>query len=304
MITFDTKKPKIVFFGTPDFAVWVLDGLKEKGILPDLIVAAPDAPKGRKLVLTPPPAKVWAEKNRIPVLQPETVKGPTFEKELRGKAPLGDSSLGFGEWDLFIVAAYGKIMPDNILSMPRRKTINVHPSMLPLLRGSSPIQTAILHDMRDTGVTIIRLDIEMDHGPVLAQRKIELAAWPVDTTTLAQESAKLGAKLISEILSSLLDGTLKEKEQDHSQATLTKKISKEDGLISLGDDGYKNFLKFNAYKGWPNVYFFVQRHHQGAAGKIRVTVTDAAYENGAFIVKKVVPEGRSEMSWDDFNRGA
>ncbi len=303
-MNFSAQKPKIAFFGTPDFAVWVLEGLKSHGILPDLVVCAPDAPKGRKLVMTPPPAKVWAEKNRIPVIQPESVKGPTFEKELRERAPLGDSSLGFGDWDLFIVAAYGKIIPENILYLPRRKTINVHPSMLPLLRGSSPLQSAILHDMRDTGVTIIRLDKEMDHGPIVAQRALGLSAWPVDAETLGKESARLGAELIAEILPSLLDGTAKEREQDHSKATLTKKISKEDGLISLGDDGYLNFLKFNAHKGWPGTYFFVERHHQGATGKVRVTVTEAAFENGAFAIKKVVPEGRSEMSWDDFNRGA
>ncbi|MBX4209451.1 peptide deformylase [Candidatus Parcubacteria bacterium] len=283
------KKARIAFFGTPDFAVWVLEGLKKGGVIPDLIVAAPDAPKGRKLVMTPPPAKVWANDNDIPVIQPAKIKTPEFETELRGLA-------GKGGWDLFIVAAYGKIIPENILYMPKRKTINVHPSLLPLLRGSSPLQTAILEDMRDTGVTIMRLDREMDHGPILAQKKADLPLWPVDAETLGKALAHDGAKLIGDILPALLDGSFKETEQDHSKATYTEKIAKEDGEIDLAADPYKNFLKFKAYKGWPGSYFFADR--KGA--KIRVTITDAAFENGAFTVKKVIPEGKKEMDFTSF----
>ncbi|HEU0080919.1 MAG TPA: methionyl-tRNA formyltransferase [Candidatus Paceibacterota bacterium] len=298
------KKPQIAFFGTPDFAVWVLERLKERGIVPDLVVSAPDAPKGRKLVLTPPPAKAWAEKNRVPVLQPENVRGAGFEAELRGKARAAEGGLGYGEWDLFIVAAYGKLIPDNIFNMPRRKTINVHPSLLPRFRGAAPLQASILADARETGTTIIRLDKELDHGPILAQRALEFPVWPVDAETLGHMTARLGADLIAEILPQLLDGTAKEAPQDHSKATFTKKISKEEGQIDLSADGYQNFLKFQAHKGWPGSYLFVQRHHEGATGTIRVNISEAAYENGAFVIKKVVPEGKKEMSWDDFNRGA
>jgi len=271
-------KPRIAFFGTPDFAVWVLDGLKENGIIPDLIVTAPDAPKGRKLIMTPPPAKVWAEQNHIAVKQPENIKTEKFEENF---------------WDVFIVAAYGKIIPEQILNVPRRKTINVHPSLLPLLRGSSPLQSAILADMKDTGVTIMRLDKEMDHGPILAQKKAELHTWPVDQETLGKTLAHEGTKLIAQILPSLLDGSLREIEQEHNKATYTKKITKEDGLLDFADDPYKNFLKFNALKGWPGTYFFAEI--QGR--RTRILVTDAVYENNSFIVKKVVPEGKKEMDW-------
>lgn len=273
-------KPKIAFFGTPDFAVWVLDGLKERGIVPDLIVCAPDAPKGRKLVMTPPAAKVWADAHGIPTLQPTTVKGPSFEKEV-----------GTG-WDLFIVAAYGKIIPENILYVPKRKTINVHPSLLPLLRGSSPLQSAILADMKNTGVTIMLLDKEMDHGPILAQESLKLASWPVDTETLGKDMARAGAALISQILGSILDGSITIKEQDHSAATFTKKITKEDGEMNLSADGYENWLRFNAFKGWPGSYFFQNGE--------RVKISGAHFENGAFVADTVIPEGKKEMTWKEF----
>jgi methionyl-tRNA formyltransferase len=282
------KKPNIAFFGTPEHAVWTLDALKEKGIVPDLIIAAPDAPKGRKLIMTPPPTKLWGESNGIPVLQPEKIKTPDFEEKLRS----------YGTWDLFIVASYGKIIPENILYLPQAKTINVHPSLLPLLRGPSPLQGAILADMRDTGVTVMRLDKEMDHGPILAQKKITLDAWPIDKEALGKILFKEGAYLISEILPNLLSGKIKEIEQDHSRATYTKKITKSEGELDLNGDGYQNFLKYNAYKDWPGTFFF-----DGKNGKrSRITIAAASFENGKFIPKRVIPEGKKEMSWEEYRR--
>lgn len=283
------SKPKIAFFGTPDFAVDVLEDLKAHGIVPNLVVTAPDAPKGRKLVITPPAAKVWANQNGVPVLQPEKIRG---ESEASFIAQLKEIN---PDWDLFIVAAYGKIIPEGILYLPRKKTINVHPSLLPLLRGSSPLQTAILKDIRDTGVTIMRLDKEMDHGPILAQQRAHLASWPIDHVALGKALARDGAAVIARILPLLLDGTLSETEQNHAAATYTEKIKKEDGQIDLDADSYKNFLRYNAYRGWPGSYFF------DANGK-RVTITEAAFENSAFTVKKVIPEGKKEMAWQEYQR--
>jgi methionyl-tRNA formyltransferase len=288
-----TTKSKIAFFGTPDFAVWVLEGLKEKGILPDLIVTAPDAPKGRKLVMTAPAAKIWANEHNIPVLQPEKIRGENetaFIKELNTFSKDG--------WDLFIVAAYGKIIPEGILYLPHCKTINVHPSLLPLLRGSSPLQTAILNDMKDTGVTIMLLDKEMDHGPLLAQEKAHIGLWPISHIDLGKHLAHQGAGLIATILPKLLAGTLPAIEQNHALATYTEKISKENGLIDLSSDGYKNFLRYNAYKNWPGVYFFTEL----AGKKARVIIIEASFENNTFVIKKVIPEGKKEMSWDEYQR--
>lgn len=292
------QKPKIAFFGTPDFAVWVLDALAAEGVLPDLVVCAPDAPKGRKLVMTPPAAKVWAQSRGIPFMQPEKIRTPEFEAELRSLA--GTNADGSAAaWDLFIVAAYGKIIPENILYLPKRRTINVHPSLLPLLRGSSPLQSAILADMRDTGTTIMLLDKEMDHGPILAQEKAALSTWPIDHVALGKLLAAQGGRMIARLLPSIVDGTAKATEQDHARATYTKKISKGDGLVDLSADGYQNWLQFNAYKGWPGSFFFVP----GKDGKdTRVSITEATYENGAFAPLTVVPEGKKPMPWADFKR--
>lgn len=285
--------PRIVFFGTPDFAVWVFDALLTRGIKPDLIITAPDAPKGRKLIMTPPAVKVWADTHGIPTLQPEEIKSAGFEETLRNHAGTGSS------WDLFLVVAYGKIIPEHILNIPKRKTLNVHPSLLPLLRGSSPLQTAILNDMKDTGVTIMRLDREMDHGPVIAQETLHIPTgetWPLDVQTLGKTLALQSAELLSTALPSIIEGTITETEQDHHKATYTKKISKEDGRIDLTADGYTNFLKFKAYKGWPGVFYFTMRDGKES----RVTVTDAVYENGKFIIRKIIPEGKKEVSLSSF----
>ncbi|MBI5134157.1 MAG: methionyl-tRNA formyltransferase [Candidatus Taylorbacteria bacterium] len=285
-----TNKPRIAFFGTPDLAVWVLDALKEKGVVPDLVIAAPDAPKGRKLVLTPPPAKSWADTNKVPVLQPASLRTPEFEEELRSRGP----------WDLFVVAAYGKLIPESVLYMPKRKTINVHPSLLPLLRGAAPLQSAILNDMRETGVTIMRLDEKIDHGPILAQEKSRLSSWPVDQETLGRHLSSLGGELIAKLLPAILSGEAEEIEQDHSKATYTEKISKENGLLDLEGDGYRNFLKWNAYKGWPGTYFFIEKNGK----KTRISVTEAGFEKGGFVLKRVIPEGKKEMSGEEFERWA
>jgi len=286
------KKPLIAFFGTPEFAVWTLESMKKHGILPSLIVTAPDAPKGRKLVLTPPPVKIWAEENNIPVIQPKEVKSDEFRKEIETK-------LG-GRPDLFIVSAYGKILTKALIEQPRHGTINVHPSLLPLLRGASPLESAILSDMRDTGVTIMRIDEELDHGPLLAQEEALLSTWPIDTDTLGRLLAHLGGDLLARILPSLLDGTLTETPQDHTRATFTKKIKKEDGLMDLSADGYENFLKWNAYRGWPGSYFFIEKDGK----KIRISIREAEYVDEQFIVKKVVPEGRREMTFAEFESWA
>jgi methionyl-tRNA formyltransferase len=280
------KKLNIAFFGTPDRAVIALDVLKSNGIVPNLVVTQPDRPQGRKLVLTPPPAKVWAEKNGVPVLQPENLGGQAFQETLKK-----------GGFDFFIVVAYGKIIKQEILDIPKYGCLNLHASLLPRLRGSSPIETALIADERETGVTIILMDRLMDHGPIVIQEKIDLPVWPLPADELARILVAKGGDLLAKAIEGLTKGTLKPIEQDHSKATLTKKISKEDGLVDLSADPYKNFLKFNAHLGWPGSYFFTEKNGK----KTRLTITDAEYTDDAFIIKKVVPEGKKEISWAEFN---
>jgi methionyl-tRNA formyltransferase len=279
---------KFAFWGTSEFSVYILESLKSKGFLPALIVSTPDKPQGRKLEIKPTLTKVWAEENNIPVLQPERLKENT---ELF-------SQLTALNADVFIVASYGKIIPDTLLDIPKHKTLNVHPSLLPKLRGPSPIETAILKDMKKTGVSIMRLDKEMDHGPLLAQIEYNVREWP-KKEELEKTLGVIGGELLASVLPKWVAGEIEEIEQDHSKATYCVKIEKNDALLNLADNPYLNFRKVQAYSGWPNAFFFLENDGK----KIRVVVKEAKYENGDFVITRVIPEGKKEMSRDDFMRG-
>ncbi|MDE1875095.1 MAG: methionyl-tRNA formyltransferase [Patescibacteria group bacterium] len=276
------NKINFAFFGTPDRAVIALDELKKAGLVPGLIVTQPDRPQGRKLVLTPPPVKIWAERGGVPFMQPENLDDPLAIEVLR-----------HGNFDAFVVVAYGKILKKEVLAIPRRGALNLHASLLPHLRGSSPIETAILNDERNTGATIILMDELVDHGPIIAQARVSLDAWPLPADELARHIVVQGGRLLAESLPKWVAGDIEAQPQDHSKATFTKKISKADGLIDPNGDGYQNFLKYNAYMGWPGTYFFVERDGK----KTRINITSAAFENGRFVIQKVVPEGKKETAW-------
>jgi methionyl-tRNA formyltransferase len=315
-----TNAPKIAFFGTPQFAVTILEELKKVGLVPSLVVTAPDKPKGRGLTLTPPPVKMWALENKIQYIQPLGLKTATEIDLLLNQL-----------WDLFIVAAYGKIIPENILEIPKHKTLNVHPSLLPKYRGPSPIEAAILADDREIGVSIMRLDKEMDHGPIVAQEKMNLFSaaperatdansnnkeaalsnshenWPISSSALEDMTAHFGGALLGRIIPDWISGKITEKDQDHTQATYCEKIIKEDGLIDLNADPYSNYLKICAYAGWPGTFFFQERKtssdNTNNLAKIRVNIKKASYKNNQLIIESVVPEGKPEMPYLDFLRG-
>jgi methionyl-tRNA formyltransferase len=278
---------KWVLFGTSDFVALLLEELKKTGFLPTLIVTAPDKPKGRKLVLTPPPIKRWAATNNISVLQPEKLRDENFLNKL-GK-----------DWDLFVVAAYGKIIPKAILDIPKHGSLNIHPSLLPKYRGPSPLQFQILNDEENIGVSIIKIDEEVDHGPIVAQEKIELLNWPISFKKLEKETAISAAKLLQGVLPQWLSQKITLAEQNHAEATFTRLLKKEDGLLDLKDNPYKNYLKFLAYEEWPGAYFFAEQDNK----KIRVKITSADFESTPtprFKIRRGIPENRHEMSYDDF----
>jgi methionyl-tRNA formyltransferase len=282
-----TNNTPFVFFGTPQFAVFVLEELLREGLKPSLVVTAPDKPQGRGLLLTPSPVKVWAEKNKIPFLQPVKLDD-AFVAELKTNS-----------YELFIVAAYGKIIPKEVLDIPSHGTLNVHPSLLPKYRGASPLQSQILEGEKEIGVTIMLIDEEMDHGPIVAQQKVDVEEMP-SAPKLLEILAHSGGKLLSEIIPKWIDKKIKPKEQNHEEATFTKKITKEDGLINLkNDDQYKNYLKYLALDPWPGIYFFALRREQ----KIRVAIKKAEFVDDKFIIKEVLPEGGKVMAFDDFLRG-
>jgi methionyl-tRNA formyltransferase len=303
------KNIRIGFFGGPEYSVIVLEKLQKAGFDIACVVTSLDKPKGRNLVLTPPPAKVWSLANNIPVIQPTNLRGETFVGALKEYA-----------CDVFIVMAFGRIIPDEILNIPLHKSLNIHPSLLPKFRGPCPIESAILADEKETGVTIIRLDSEMDHGPIIAAEKIAFdlpitnsatnittnssvassLSWPPKAHDLGVALVEMGSDLLVKILPDWILGKIEEVEQDHSQATYTKKITKEDGLINLADDSYKNYLKIQAYHVWPSAYFFAIDKN---GKRIRVKITKASYDSTThkLIIEKVIPEGRGEMDYSAFS---
>lgn len=285
----------IGFFGTSEYAIMTLEELKKNGYSIEFVVTTPDRPKGRGMMIMAPPVKKWAEEYKIPVQQPESLKNN----------PGLVSTLKNYKCDVFVVIDYGKIISQEILDIPTRKSLNIHGSLLPKLRGSCPIETAILEDKKETGVTIMRMDALLDHGPIVAIKKVIYEPWPPTANDLRATLVNEGNKLLAKILPDWIDGKIKEVNQDHTQATFTKKIVKEDGLLDLKDisplapteRAYLAFRKIQAYHAWPGAYFFIEKNSK----KIRVKITSASWQNDKLIIEKVIPEGKKEMFYKDFS---
>lgn len=234
--------PRVVFFGTPEFVISVVSALHEKGWLVG-VVTAPDKKVGRKQVLTPTPIKQWALQHQIPVFAPEE-----FNQTLH-------SALSALNPTLFVVAAYGHLLPQFILDIPKNGSLNIHPSLLPKYRGPSPIQTAILNGDKVSGVSIIKMDKEMDHGPVIITKEIILSGQ--DTfVTLSKKMFESGADLLIKILPDFAAGKLPEKEQNHQEATFTHIITKEDGYFGIDNPPSPEKLDrmIRAYYPWPTAW--------------------------------------------------
>lgn len=280
---------KFVFWGSSDFSVYALEKLKGLGLIPNLIISTPDKPVGRKLVMTPTPVKVWANTNNVSVLTPAKIKGD-FINQLKD----------FSAQTVSLVASYGKIIPKDIIDLPEYGTLNIHPSLLPKYRGPSPLQEQILNNEPEVGVSIMIIDEQVDHGPVVSQEKCVIPNWPIDFCALEKITAELGATMFYNVLPDWIDKKIPAVEQAHAEATMTKKVEKSDGEIVLSPENTeKNYLKYLAYFSWPGVYFFVEK----AGEKIRVLIKTATYENGNFIPNIVVPAGKKEMLYSDFLRG-
>ncbi|MAF59627.1 MAG: methionyl-tRNA formyltransferase [Candidatus Pacebacteria bacterium] len=278
------ENPKFVFFGTPASSVIVLEKLKEDGLIPRLIVTAPDKPQGRKMIISPPPVAIWARENNVAELQPEKLTDEVIEK-IRGKAPQG-------AWDFFVVVAYGYILPQSLLDIPKKGVLNVHPSLLPKYRGASPIRTAILEGEEKTGVSVMVIDEEVDHGPTLSSETIEIDS-SIGAISLERRLFEIGGKLLANTIPKWLSGSIEPKEQKHEEASFSNKIKRENGLIDLEDDAYKNLRKIRAYEGWPGTYFFTE-------SGTRVKIIDAEIEHDKLKINRVIPEGKNEMRYEDF----
>ena len=267
---------RIIFWGTPEFTIPALEAHIENGYNVVAVVTNPDEPVGRKQVLTPPPVKLWAEKYGLPVFQPEKLEIGNWKSEIP-------------EAELYIVAAYGKIIPKEILDIPKYGALNIHPSLLPRWRGPSPIQFAILEGDTEIGVTIMAMDEKMDHGPIVAQRKAQIANRGIKYRELHDQLAKLGAELLVETLPKWLHGEIKPVPQNETLATYSKIIKKEDGKVDWTKSAEAIERQIRAFEEWPGSFAFWQRNQN----RLRLEV-----EKGE-AVERETPAGKPGLVWQD-----
>lgn len=276
--------PEFVFFGTGAIAQYVLEELIGAGLYPSVVVTSPDKPQGRGLTLSPSPIGVLAENLALPLLKPLRIDDDSIRELTRTPH------------ELFVVADYGALLRKAVLDIPAKGTLNMHPSLLPRLRGPSPIRSAILTDEAQTGVTIMVLDEEMDHGPIVAQRKVPVEPWPPHAAYLEEKLAREGGKLLAEMIPLYVKGEIEARPQNHDVATYTKKFEKQDGKLDFLADAYLNLLKIRAYEGWPGAFAFFERNGK----RIRVQILDAHVVNDILVLDVVKPEGKQAMPYSEF----
>lgn len=289
----NTTPLKFVFFGTPEIAVDALKEMMSLGYIPSLIVCNPDAPVGRKQLITPPPTKIWAEAHDIPVFQPTNLPKQPDPNDSHPMTVITET-----DWDFFVVLAYGKLMPKWLIELPKYGTINAHPSLLPKLRGASPIRSALLTDLSAVGVTIIQMDEELDHGPILTQMPVDLNKVPIPGRMLDTTLARMSGDLLVDVMQKIPKGEITPTPQDDTNATFCTKITKDMAEITIdphnlptGDKALAIYHKICAFDGWPGAFFF-------HAGK-RIKITEASYDEvlGKLTIARIVPEGKRETDF-------
>jgi len=268
--------PPFTFFGSPQFAVYVLDKIVEAGFIPRVLVCNPDKPVGRKATITPPLSKQFITKKKLEtkIIQPET------------KKDLVEMSDVFSECEVAVVVAYSKIIPDEVLSHFPNGVIGVHPSLLPLYRGASPIQEVILQGDSETGVSLYRVDAEVDHGPIFIQEKIEVAQ---DDTYLSLEKklGTVGGSLLVKYFKDIMTGAIQPEEQNHSHASLTRKFSTQDGFVDLEkDDPAIIARKIRALNPEPGVHAFIDN--------VRTKLLEVKKIDEGWVVTSIIPEGKNK----------
>jgi len=243
----DKKNIKIVFLGSADFSVPLLNFLIEEFTV-SLIITEEDKAAGRGKKIVSPPTKILATTYNIPCLQPHKLK---FNNELI-------EEIQKQEPDILVVAAYGKILPKELLNVAPGGCINVHPSLLPKYRGPSPIQTALVNGDQETGVSIIKLNERMDAGDILVQEKVDIAE--NDTyELLAEKLAQCSSKNLVSVIPEYLNDKVELQKQDETQATYCYMIDKLDGKIDFTQDADVIYNKYRAFHYWPNVFCFYKK---------------------------------------------
>jgi methionyl-tRNA formyltransferase len=303
-----SMKVRTIFMGTPKFAVTILESLLQSSCQVLAVYTQPDKPAGRGRPVVFPPVKKLALERQIPVIQPETFKSSEVVEKLASFQP-----------ELIIVAAFGAILPPEVLSLPKFACLNVHPSLLPRHRGPSPVANTILCGDELTGVTIMLMDAGMDTGPILAQEKVGIS-FTNTTGELSSKLADVGAKLLLETLPKWLGGELGPQPQDESQATYSKLITSKDAEIDWHLSAVELWWRVRAYNPWPSCYTCCQGKRlkinkaipfgglaEGGVGEVVALAESPGVGvvtgDGILGLCQVQLEGKREMSVDDFVRG-
>ena len=299
---------RVVFFGTPAFAVPTLEALLASRHTVVGVVTQPDRPRGRGKRVSDAPVKAVATASGLPVIQPDRLRDPAVLDTLRGWQP-----------DLGVVAAYGKLIPDEVLNLPRHGMINVHASLLPKYRGAAPIHRAVIDGEPETGVTIMRVEKMLDAGPMLA--KVTRSIGPEDTSDLIEpDLARLGASLLVDVVDQLAAGTVQEEPQDSTLCSYAPKLTKEEGLIDWTLPASHVHNRVRGLYPWPHAYTFLDgtriivlktRVEEAATDAAPGTIVDierdavhvATGHRGRIALEKVQLEGGRPLTVREFLAG-
>ena len=300
---------RILFMGTPDFALFSLRALVENGKEIVGVVTQPDKPKGRGYTLTPPPVKVYALEQNIPVYQPATLRGEEFAALLDTLAP-----------DLIVVAAYGKILPASVLDYPRYGCVNVHGSLLPEYRGAAPMQRAIIDGKRETGITTMMMDVGLDTGDMLLREVVAIE--PNDNfETIHDKLGACGADVLLRTIEQIENGALTRTPQDGALATYAAKIEKSDCILDFTRTAEQIHDQVRGLSPMPLAFTYtpdgkmlkvvatevVSTEETGAVAGTVTSVRDGrivvACGKGSLALLSVLPEGKKRMSAADFING-
>lgn len=296
---------RVIFMGSPEFAVPVLRKLVDHTQVIG-VVTQPDRPSGRGRALKSPPIKILADEINLPVIQPRKLNEPDAMSQLQQWAP-----------DLVVVAAFGQILRSEVLNMPKFGCVNVHASLLPRWRGAAPIQAAILHGDRRSGISIMCMDAGVDTGPVLSQSSIDIADHET-AGTLSSKLSSLGADLLIDTLPGYVAGTLVPQPQDDSLATYAPMIKKEAGFLDFTQPAMDLERKIRAFNPWPGTYTVWKNQvlkihlahtvdsHQTPAGKriIYDGLPAIITGRGILVIDEIQPAGKNLMAGSTFLHGA
>ncbi|BCB03305.1 methionyl-tRNA formyltransferase [Bacillus sp. KH172YL63] len=299
---------KVIFMGTPDFSVPVLQSLVDEKYDVIAVVTQPDRPVGRKRTLTPPPVKVAAEQLGIPVYQPEKIKNEDELNEVLALKP-----------DLIVTAAFGQILPNALLEAPKYGCINVHASLLPELRGGAPIHYSILQGKEKTGITIMYMVEKLDAGDIISQVEVEIDERD-HVGTLHDKLSIAGAKLLVETVPALLKGEISPVKQDDAKATFARNIKREQEVIDWTKDGEEIYNHIRGLHPWPVAYTTLENNvmkvwwGEKVEAEAKTPGEILSIEEDGFVVSTgnnvgikitdLQPSGKKRMSAKDYLRGA